>query len=161
MSVALAVTWLAGVLALGAGVMAVAALRARSLFVTAACVAGVVALAAAAALLLGGGDGAVAMAAFGVAFAPLVIMAGVLLTARTARTTRGGLWVSVVAVVAGLAAAAVIAPELGGAPAALLSHAPISLWLGALVFVAAAGCVAVLGYGERGVLQRPEPEPDA
>lgn len=161
MSVALAVTWLAGVLALGAGVLAVAALRARSLFVTAACLAGVVALAAAAALLLGGGDGAVAMAAFGVALAPVIVMAGVLLSARTAKTTRGGLWISAVAVVAGVAAAVAIAPELGAGPTAAPSSAPISLWLGVLMFVAATACVAVLGYGERGVLQRPEPGPDA
>lgn len=161
MTIALAVTWLASVLALGAGVMAVVALRARSLFVTAACVAGVAALSAAAVLLLGGGDGAVAIAAFGVAIAPVVVMGGVLLSARTAKTMRSGVWPSAVAVVAGLAAAAAIAPELAAAPATTLPHAPTSLWLGALVFVAAAACVAVLGYGERGVLQRPEPGSEA
>jgi len=158
-SAALATTLLAGVLALGAGVMALAALRARSLFVTGACIGGVAALAAATLALLGGGDGAVALAALGVALAPVILLGGVLLSARTAKTTRGGLWVNVLAVLAGIAAAIAIAPELG-APRAATSTAPLTLWLGLIVFVAAAACVAVAGYGERGALRGHDEGPD-
>lgn len=162
MSIDLATTMLAAVLALGAGVMAVAALRARSLFVTAGCVAGVAALAAGGVVLLGGGDGALALAAFGVGVAPVIVLGGVLLSARTAKTTGGGAWVSAIAVVSGVGAAVAIMPELG-APTSLPSapSAPITLWLGALVFTCAAACVVVLGYGERGALRRHDVETDS
>lgn len=146
--------WLATVLALGAGVVALAALRARSLFVLAACVAGASSLAAGALVLLGAGDGAVALAAFGVGVAPVVLMGGVLLSARTAKTTRSAPWIGMIAVAAGIGAAALLAPELGRASAGPVQIGPVGLWIGMLVFVAAAAVVGLLGYGERGALGR-------
>jgi len=162
MSVAVtdAAAWLAVILALGAGVLAVAMLRSRSLFVTAAALAAMTALAAGVLVLLGGGDGAVALAAFGVGVAPLLLLGGVLLSARTAKGGRGGWIVHGVAIGAAVAAAAMIAPEWSPRLSVEAAQAPAGLWLGVLVFVAACVCVALLGYGERGVLQRRQRRPD-
>lgn len=152
--------WLAVALALGVAVLALAMLRARSLFVTAAAVAAISALAASAVLLLGGGDGALALAAFGVGVAPLVLMGAVLLSARTAKGGRGGLIAHGMGVVAAIAAAVLIAPEWTARASNDAAQAPTPLWLGVLVFVAAAASVAVLGFGERGALGRNDRGPD-
>lgn len=153
--------WLAVALALGVAVLAIAMLRARSLFITAASVAAMSALAAGAVLLLGGGDGAVALAAFGVGVAPLVVLGAVLLSARTAKGGRGGLIAHGIGLIAAIAAAGLIAPEWTAHAPSDAAQAPTPLWLGLLVFVAAAACVAILGFGERGALDRNERGPDA
>jgi hypothetical protein len=153
--------WLAVVSAVGVGVLALAMLRARSLFVTAAAVAAMSALAVCAVLLLHGGDGAVALAAFGVGIAPVLLMGVVLLSTRAAKGARGGAVVYGAALFAAVAAAAVIAPEWRGSAISTPSSTPVPLWTGALVLVAAAACLAVLGYGERGVLERRDRGPDA
>lgn len=153
--------WLAVALAMGAAVLAFAMLRSRSLFITAAAVAAMSALAASALLFLGGGDGVISLVAFGVGVAPVLLMGAVLLTARTAKSGRGGVIVHGAALVAAIAAAVLVAPELGAGATSTAPAAPTPLWLGGLVFVAAAACVAVLGYGERGVLERRDQGPNA
>lgn len=148
--------WLAAALALGVVVLAIATWRARSLLASAAAIAAMSALAASALLLLGGGDGALALAAFGVGVAPIVLLGVVLLSARTAKSERGGLLVQGVAFLAAVGVAILIAPEFSEQAASRGRHAPAPLWLGLMIFVAAAACVALLGYGERGVLGRRE-----
>lgn len=146
--------WLAVALALGVAVLALAMLRARSLFITATAVAAMSALAAGAVLLLGGGDGAVALAAFGVGVAPLVLMGAVLLSSRTAKGGRSGLIAHGIGVAAAIAGAVLIAPEWTTRAPSDAAQAPTPLWLGVVVFVAVVACVAILGFGERGALDR-------
>jgi len=86
--------------------------------------------------------------------APVLLLGGVLLSSRAMKPrTRGLPWLSIGAAAAAAAAMLWAAPSLdlqqqqiapprGGASPAL----------GALVFIAAAACAALLGYGERGVL---------
>jgi hypothetical protein len=152
--------WLAVVLTFGVAVLALAMLRARSLFITAAAVAAMSALAAGAVLLLGGGDGVVALAAFGVGVAPLVLMGAALLSSRTAKGGRGGLIAHGIGVAAAVAGAVLIAPEWTERAPSDAAQAPTPLWLSVLIFVAATACVVVLAFGERGALDRNERGPD-
>lgn len=144
---------LALALAMGAAIAAAAILRARSLFTMTVSVAAMSALAAGSVLLLGGRDGAVALAVFGVALAPLFLLGAMLLSVRIVKSSSGR-WVNIVALIAGLGAAYAIAPEVAASHPAENHISSIGLWLAMLVFVAVVGCVALLGYGERGVLQR-------
>lgn len=148
--------WLAVTLALGVAVLAVAMLRARSLFITAAATAGMSALAAGVLLLLGGGDGALTLAAFGVGVAPVALLGAVLLSARAAKGSRGAWIAHAIALAAAIAAGVMVAPEWASEPRAAAAQESIPLWLALLLFAVAIGCVAVLGYGERGVLERQE-----
>jgi hypothetical protein len=148
--------WLAVALALGVAVLAVAMLRARSLFITAAATAGMSAVAAGVLLLLGGGDGALTLAAFGVGVAPVVLLGAVLLSARTAKGSRRGWIAHAIALAAAIGAAAMIAPEWASQARAVAAQESMPLWLALLLFAVSVGCVAVLGYGERGVLERQE-----
>ena len=135
---------------------ALTALSVRALFATCMGVAGVAACAAVALLASGAGEGALAMALFGVALAPALMLAGVLLSARSAKAIkRGPIWFSAVA--AGMVGAVFVwvAPELATAPAPREMDAAAGPWLAALVFVAAVGVVALLGFGERGPFSEP------
>lgn len=157
-ALALAATWFAVALLIGVVVLAFAAVTARSLLVMCASLAGVSALAAATGLLLGAGDGALAVAVLGVALAPTILFGAILLSGRTLRPRRGAPWMSAL-VVAALSCAAAFA-GLDLQPMARVSAAasePVSLWLCAIVFVAVVGFAGLLGYGERGVLQKREP----
>jgi len=149
---------LALVFALAAIGAALTALSVRALFATCMALAGVSACAAAALVALGAGEGALAVALFGVGLAPVLMMAGVLLSARAAKAMKHGpIWFSAVAAAAVGAAAAWSAPELAAAPQAGALSASAAPWLGALVFVAALGVIALLGFGERGPLGGGEP----
>lgn len=148
--------WLAVALALGVAILAIAMLRARSLFITAAAAAGMSALAAGVLLLLGGGDGALTLAAFGVGVAPVVLLGAVLLSARAAKGSRGGWIAHALALAAAIGAGVMIAPEWAAQPRAVTAQESMPLWLALLLFAVAIGCVAVLGYSERGVLERQE-----
>ncbi len=136
---------------------AIGALVARSLFVTAIHVVGAGIAAAAATALLRAGDGAVAFALVAAAWIPVLLLAAMLLSARSARAARGGLpWASLIGAVA--AAIALWWPllELRGAPVAASSDPikALSFWLAPVVFVAVASCLGALGYGDRGALAR-------
>jgi hypothetical protein len=119
-------------------------------------VAAMCAVGAAATLAFGYGVAGVALALFGAALAPVLLLAGVLLSARAAKPqARGAPWLTLAC---GAAAAGAIlwpAPELAAAARPLSAIAGShTLWLAVLVFVAAAACAGLLGYGERGVLER-------
>jgi hypothetical protein len=129
---------------------------ARSLFVMSVAVAAMSAVGAAAMLALGYGAAGVALALFGAALAPVLLLAGVLLSARAAKPpVRRTPWLTLACGVFAAGAILWSAPEFAAASRPLYaptgSHA---LWLAALVFVAAAACAGLLGYGERGVLER-------
>jgi hypothetical protein len=135
------------VLALGA---AVAVLTARSLVSACVSLAALCACAAAAVLALGYGDAALALALLGVGVAPVMLLAGVLLSSRAVKPRRAP-WLSIAAAAAAGAAMLSAAPELDCAKEIAAPREP-SAALAALVFVAVAAAVALLGYGERGVL---------
>lgn len=149
--------WLALALIAVAIASAAGALLARSLFVTCMHVIAAGVSCAAAAMLLRAGDGALAFAVFAGAWAPVLLLAAMLLSARSAKTSRRGLpWLSIAS--ATVAAAAIWWPlfELRGAaplPAAQPVEA-LSFWLAPLVFAAVVTCLGALGYGERGALTR-------
>lgn len=148
--------WLAAVFVLVAIAAAIAVVNARSLFVMSVAIAATSAVAAAAVLALRGGDGALALAAVGVGLAPVVLLAGVLLSARVTKApARGVAVLSAFGVAGAVAVALYVAQDLPHArPQAIASGDAASVWLAALVFVVAIGCAAILGYGERGVLER-------
>lgn len=149
--------WLAVMLTASAVVLAISVLSARSLFVMSISFGATAALGAGALLALGGGDGALNLVLAGAGLAPIILLAGVLLSARAAKAQhRGVLWLSLAAVALAIAAVASIAPELMNARAALRQFAePTSgVWLAALMFVATIGAVALLGYDERGALEQ-------
>ncbi len=149
---------LAAVFALAAALAALAALQVRALFATAMGLAGASACAAAALVALGAGEGALAIALFGGALAPVMLLAGVLLSARAAKALpRKPIWF-------GIGAAALLgallmwaAPELAAAPAPPAPQAVIGPWIAAIVFVAGLGVAALIGFGERGPFSGPRP----
>ena len=154
---------LALLLTVGAFAGAVGAMTARSLY--AMCVHLVVtgAYAAASMLALGAGDGALAQALLGVALTPVVLLAAMLLSARAAKPRRSGLpWLTLAAAAGAAVAVLWVMPALGAPapPAPIVQTGGLAPWLAALVFVSAAACVGLLGYGERGALQRLAPRGD-
>lgn len=109
-------------------------------------------------LALGAGDAALAWVLTGFGLAPVVLLAVMLLSARVAKARRAP---PVFAIAAALCAGAAMlwaTADVGGtapmtAPSGAL--APwLAPWLAPLVFVGVAMCVGLLGYGERGALQR-------
>ena len=108
-------------------------------------------------ILLRSGQGGLALALFAAAWAPVLLMAAMSLSART---TKGGLrrlpWVSLLC--AAIATSAVWWPlaELLRAPPVTISGelGGLSFWLAPIVLVAGVACAGMLGYGERGALMR-------
>jgi hypothetical protein len=148
-----ALPWVAVVaMLLGAGA-ALALLTARSLFSACIALAALCACATGALLALGHADGAVALALVGVGITPVLLLAGVLLSSRAVKPRARGLpLLSIVAAICAAGAMLWAAPMLGLEQPVAGPRGGVSLALGALVFVAIAACVALLGYGERGVL---------
>jgi hypothetical protein len=153
--------WLAAGLVFIAIALAIAVVNARSLFVMSVGIAAVSAVSAAAVLALRGGDGALALGTFGVGLAPIILLAGVLLSARVTKApARGVAVLSAIGVAGAVAVALYVAQDLPHArPQAIASGDAPSVWLAALLFVVAIGCAAMLGYGERGVLERQGRDP--
>ena len=147
--------WLAVLLTAGAMAIAIAVLSARSLFVMSIALSAMAGLAAGSLLALGGGDGALTLVLAGAGLAPILLLAGVLLSARAAKAQQHGvLWLCVGAVVLAMAGVIAIAPEVLRAPAlAPRADASVSVWLAGLMACVATAAVALLGYDERGALQ--------
>ncbi len=140
---------------------AFAALTARSLLALCLCLAAVGALAAAVLLALGAGDAALTMAIVVAAWAPVLLIGAVLLSARSAKSFGAGApWLSMLAAALAGGAIAFAAPDVGPALArAQAAPDAIGFWLAPLLLVVGVGCYGVLGFGERGALdRRAEPE---
>lgn len=146
--------WLAVALVGVAIASAIGALVARSLFVTCMHVVTAGVCAAGATVLVRSSEGAVAFALFAAAWAPVQLLAAMLLSARSVKAQRRAWpWVSLVC--AALAAGALWWPllDLRGIAAPVAEPVmALSFWLAPLVFSAVAACLGVLGYGERGAL---------
>ena len=144
-------------LCVGALVAAFGALTARSLFSMAMFVAACGAMAAGAIAAQGDADAALAQAFAGVAIAPFVILGCLLLSTRTTKARRRGRpWLTMAGGAAVVAALFWLLPDFGlaDAPPTIESNVAILFWLAPLMFVAIAAAAALLGYGERGALQR-------
>jgi hypothetical protein len=149
---------LAVVFALGAIGAALAALSLRSLFAMCVGLAGASACAAVALVGVGAGEGALALALFGGALAPAMMLAAVLLSARTAKALKNGpIWLSAIAALVAGAAILWAAPELAAAPPAQPLASAAAPWIAAVIFAATLGVVALLGFGERGPFSGPKP----
>lgn len=150
--------WLA--LALGVGVLtaALAAATARSLFSMCMHLAAAGALGAATLAALGAGDLGLGQALLLAGLAPVILLASMLLSTRAAKPRREGWpWLTIAAACAAAGAMLWASLELG---TAALTHAPtgepaVAAWLAPLVFVAVVSAVGLLGFAERGALQRP------
>ncbi|MBC7768119.1 MAG: hypothetical protein H7124_04980 [Phycisphaerales bacterium] len=141
---------------------ALAALTARSLFAMCMHLAGFGALAAATLLSLGSGDAALSVALSVGAWAPLLLLAGMLLSARAAKAmNKNAPWPSLLAAAFAGGAMLMAAPDIG--PLLPVEAAPATIgagfWLAPLMLATAAACVGLLGYGERGALRTPADDP--
>ena len=154
--------WLAVALALVSVAGGIGAALARTLLVVVlyACVSAI--SGAVAVTMLGARDAGLAVMIVGVGWAPVALLAGISLGSRVARSTRRVLpWMSAAAVVLIVGVVVWAAHGLpGGVAQAPSSHAieglgePQPLWLALLALATGGGCVALLGYGERGAFQR-------
>jgi hypothetical protein len=155
----MAPTWLGHGLALAFALLAAAAsigaALSRTHFVMSIYAMATAVFAALTLLLLSAGQAALAVLIVGAGLTPVLLLSGVLLSSRKigSRGASRGFWLTPFAAAAGLAiiwtgrdvvAHPVTAPALAGAGA----------WLAPLLFAAAATCVGLLGYGERGALDR-------
>lgn len=151
--------WVALVLIAAAIACACAAAMARSLFSMTAWLFAIAALASAALLALSAGDSALNLILLGVGFTPALILALLLLSTRAAKSRRRGApWLTITAAAA--AGAVVVMGALKLAPSAAPVAAPpgaLAPWLVLLVFTGAIACVGLLGFGERGALERVAP----
>jgi hypothetical protein len=146
--------WLGIVLTAACCALAWGALATRAMFVMCVRLAASAALATAALLAFNAAPGALGLALVGAALGPVLLLAGVSLSAQTSKL-RVSLWFTAAPAAFIVAAIIWIAAGELGAPAPAMVATPVSgLWLAALAFVAAAACAALLGYGERGVLER-------
>jgi hypothetical protein len=110
-------------------------------------------------LVLGGGESALALGLFATAWAPVLLLAAMLLSVRAAKDARRGLpWLSLIGVAALLCAIWWPLLQLGPIVDADVEYVPtgFGFWTAPLLFVAGVACVGLLGYGERGVLARDE-----
>lgn len=143
---------LAFVFLLGAIACALAALSARSLIVMCAGLAACGACAAAAVMALGAGEAALGVALIVAGLAPVLLLGGILLSARAGKARKRGPIVAsaLAAAVVGIATLTAL-PELSATPHLIAAPSgQLAPWLAALIFVTAISVLAALGYGERG-----------
>ncbi|MGD9982050.1 MAG: hypothetical protein AB7H66_15215 [Hyphomonadaceae bacterium] len=149
-------TWLACALLAVAMAAAFGAISARSLFVTAMHLVAAGVSVAAIVLLLGAGEGALGVALLAAAWAPVLLLGAVLLSARAAKPAYPG------ATLLGWLGAALAAPLLwwplgelsGRPPSASAAAVGAGFWLAPLLLVVSLACLALLGYGERGAMTK-------
>jgi hypothetical protein len=141
---------------------ALGAVTARSLFAMALYLAAAFAMAGAALLALMKPDAALALTLFGVAILPFLMLSSLLLSARVIKPGRkrsylalaGALGVALIILVT-IPDMGVLPPHLAMGPEAA-PRLPIAPLAAPLLFVGAAACLGLLGFGERGVFGRSE-----
>lgn len=150
--------WLALALMLGAIVAGCGAAMTRTLYSLVMYVAAAAAFVAAALLALGAGDGALAAALLGVGLAPFLLLAAMLLSSRTAKPRQHGRpWLTIATAAAAASVIFWTLPDLGTPvqePLDLQAPRALAPWIAPLIVVAAAACVGLLGFGERGAFSR-------
>jgi len=153
--IALAAPLVGCVLLIAAFAACVGAVASKSLFALVMRLAAGASLVATALVAFGAGDAALMVALVFAIVCPLVLLAVILLSARSVKTSAGRLNWLLSTVAAGLVAAVVFSalPE-AAAPAHSEALPAPALPLSLMVFVACAACAGLLGYGERGVFNR-------
>jgi len=145
---------LALVLLAGAALLALAALLSRSVLAACAQLAAAGALIAAMLALLGRGEGALVVALLAAGWAPVMLLGAMLLTSRINAAGARTPWFSIAAAAA--ASLALFWASVGWAPllasAAAASTLSVGAWFAPLLLAVAAGCLGLLGHGERGAL---------
>lgn len=136
-------------------VAAVGALMSRSLFVMCMQLGAAAAAVGSVVLMQGASGAALSVGLVGAVFSPVLLLSAALLSARASKSTkRPWLWLNALPLLVVIAATLWPLAELGAAPPVSAAPMPLGFWLAPLVFAAAIGCVALLGFGERGTLSR-------
>jgi hypothetical protein len=135
--------------------LAVAALRARTLFVGGVCASLVAATACAAVLAHGAVLAAVALALTGAALLLVWVLGGVLLSATSVKARRGAPWLTLLMAFVTGALVIAVAPELAVTRSPRIAE-PLGLpaLLSILMLTAGLSVIGLIGYGERGALER-------
>jgi len=141
------------VLALATGLGAAAA---RSYFVLCVFMAAAAVFVALALLSFGAGQAAAALAIIGVAMIPALLLGGLLLSGRAIRSKRraGAPWLTVLALAAFAALVVWGVSDVAPLRAPVAPPVGLSAWLAPLLLAAAAIGAGLLGFGERGALER-------
>jgi len=136
--------------------LAVAALRARALFVASVCGGLIVAAVSAALLATGAVLPAIALVTFGAALLVVWILGGMLLSANSVKATRRGApWLTFGAALVAAGLIMAVAAELSATHAAVSAEpAGLPALITMLVFVTGVIVLGLLGYGERGAFER-------
>lgn len=146
---------LALALILAAAACVLTASTARSLVVSCLALWAAAALGAGALLTLGRNDAALAMALIGAALTPVLLLATLLLSARAAKATkRGRPWLTIIGAVAIVAGVVWGLPDLSEPPPQSTHDGAALFFAGPLFLVAIAAAVGLLGFGERGALEK-------
>ena len=134
--------------------LAVAALRARALFVAGVCASLVAAMACAALLAHGAVLAAVALALVGAALLLVWVLGGVLLSTTSVKARRGTPWLTFLMAFAAGALILAVAPEFAATRAPQIAE-PLGLpaLLSVLILAAGLSVIGLIGYGERGALE--------
>lgn len=144
---------IAAVFALLIPVLALIALTSRSMLSIAICVGAAGAMAALVALGLGAGEVALGAAVALGGWAPLVLVALMLLTAGTTKRSRSGpAWL--IALPAATLAVAFPLTQPGSSQSVIATPAGVAFWLSLVAMATGAVCIGLLAYGERGSFQR-------
>ena len=154
--------WIALALALGVIAAAFGAATARSLFAMCMYLAAAGAMAAGALLAQSLPNAALGEALLALGVAPFVLMAALLLSARAVKPRRRGrAWLTLAAALGVGAVVLWAMPDVAVTPERISmgpDAAPrlaIFALVAPLLFVGAAACLALLGFGERGAFERP------
>lgn len=152
---ALIAPWLALALLAGVVACALAAATARSLVALCVSLWAAAALATATLLTLGRSDAALAMALLAAGLAPVLLFGALLLSARAAKANkRRPPFIAIAAALALVAALVWGLPDLPVAPAPSAADPSALFFAAPLLLAAVAAVVGLLGFGERGALEK-------
>lgn len=147
--------WLALALIAGVAACAFAAATARSLVAACLSLWAMAALAVAALLSLGRNDVALAMALLAACLAPLLLFGTLLLSARVAKASkRRAPYITVLGAAVVVGAMVWALRDLPAAAPAQPADASALFFAAPLVLAAVAGAIGLLGFGERGALEK-------
>jgi len=136
--------------------LALFALANRSLFVSCILCMLVAAAASVVFTIQGAILAAIAVACLGVGLVPVFVLGGMLVSSTSVKSRRSRTpWLTAVAVLAASGVVLMLVPDLAATPAAA-RPAPQGhdVLIVAILFVAGATAISLIGYGERGVLER-------
>lgn len=132
---------------------AAAALMARSLFVMCMGLAAAGVTGSAVLLAISAREGAFALAISAAGWAPVLLFATMLLSARSTKDASRRLpWVTGLAGVSAVVVFAWVGTQIEAPAPRSAPHAEFGLWAAPLLLAVASACVGLLGFGERGVL---------